>query len=251
MVVAHGFGSPDDLTVDAQGRAVFVDCGNGGVNRIEPGGQITVLLHGLPDPEGLFAGPDGTFFIAVQGTGGESTDKIVTLSPGSATPSTFIVFTNATGMPGLDGISRDPRTGDILAADSPNGKVYRITPDGKHTTLLAAGFVRPTDAIADGAGNVYVADEYGNTVARIAPDGTATTLAQIPLPDDLAFDLDGSLLVTSLGDNTLLRLDPSSGRTLGTLATALHEPQGLAVDTVGNLYVSEQLANLVLELKRG
>jgi sugar lactone lactonase YvrE len=251
VVLVHGFGSPDDLTVDAQGRVVFVDFGNGGVNRVEPGGQITVLIHGLPEPEGLIADPDGTLLIAVQGKGGESTDEIVTLPPGSAVPSVFISFTNTTGMPGLDGISRDPRTGDILAADSPNGKVYRVSPDGKRITLLAGGFVRPTDAIADGAGNVYVADEYGNKVARIAPDGTVTTLAQLPLPDDLAFDLDGSLLVTSLGNNTLSRLDPSSGRTLGTLATALHEPQGLVVDHLGNIYTSEQLANVVLELKRG
>jgi DNA-binding beta-propeller fold protein YncE len=53
--------------------------------------------------------------------------------------------------------------------------------------------VRPTDAVADGAGNVYVADEYRNTVDRIASGVAITVLAHIQLPDDLAFDRDGSL----------------------------------------------------------
>jgi serine/threonine-protein kinase len=251
VVIARGFGQPDDLTLDGQGRVLFADLGNGSVNRIEPDGRITVLVSGLPEPEGLIAEPDGALLIAVQGSNGDGIDEIRRLLPGSATPTRLIRFTNATGNPGLDGISRDPRTGDILAADSPNGKVYRISPDGEQITLLAGGFVRPTDAIADSAGNVYVADEYGNKVARIAPGGVVKILAQVPLPDDLAFDLDGSLLVTSLGSDALLRLDPASGRALGTVATALHEPQGLAVDSAGNLYVSEQRANTVVELKRG
>jgi serine/threonine-protein kinase len=250
-VIAHGFGQPDDLTLDGQGRVLFADLGNGSVNRIEPGGQITTLVSALPEPEGLIAEPDGALLIAVQGSNGNGIDEIWRLAPGSATPTRLIRFSNATGNPGLDGISRDPRTGDILAADSPNGRVYSISPDGKRITLLAGGFVRPTDAIADSTGNVYVADEYGNKVARIALGGAVKILAQVKLPDDLAFDRHGSLLVTSLGSDTLLRLDAASGRALGTVATALREPQGLAVDGVGNLYVSEQQANAVVELQLG
>jgi DNA-binding beta-propeller fold protein YncE len=53
--------------------------------------------------------------------------------------------------------------------------------------------VRPTDAVADGAGTVYVVDEYGNTVDRIAPGGAITGLARIPLPAALAVDREGAL----------------------------------------------------------
>lgn len=251
MMFVHGFGSPDDLTLDGEGRVLFVDFGNGGVNRVEPDGQITVLIKGLPEPEGLVAEPDGSLLIAVQGKAGEATDKILRLAPGSATSAIFVAFTNMTKNEGLDGIHRDPYTGDILVPDSPNGKVYRVSPDGKQVTLLASGFARPVDAIVDSAGIVYVADEYGNKVARVAPDGTVTTLARLSLPDDLAFDLDGSLLVTSLGDNTLVRLDPASGKKLGVVAGNLHQPQGMVLDQSGNIYVSEQDLNIVLELKRG
>lgn len=250
VTLAHGAGHPDDLTLDAQNRVVFADSGSGDVFRIAANGGVTRLASGLPAPEGVLVEPDGALLVAIQGTAGEGTDSIVRLTPGSASYTVFATFTNRTGNVGLDGLSRDPRTGDVLAADSPNGVVSRISADGKQRSVLASGFTRPVDAIADGAGNVYVADEYGNAVAVVAPDGSVRTLAHLSLPDDLTFDTDGTLLVTLLGNNTLVRLDPHTGRLLATLATNLHEPQGLAVDATGNLYVSEETANTVIELQR-
>lgn len=250
VVLAHGDGNPDDLTLDEQGRVVFTDSGSGEVFRVEADGRVTRLANGLAAPEGVIALPDGSLLVAVQGKPGNVTDKIVRLVPGGGATSVFASFTNATGSVGLDSIWRDPRTGEVLAADSPNGKVYRISADGSRATLLASGFTRPVDAIADAAGNVYVADEYGNRVAVISPSGTVRDLAHLSLPDDLAFDTDGTLLVTLLGNNTLLRLDPEGGHVLATLAADLHEPQGLAVDANGDLYISEETANLLIELRR-
>lgn len=249
-VFAKGFGSPDDLALDAQGRLLFADFGNDSVGRIEPDGHISVLVSGAAEPEGIVALADGTLIYAVQGTNGQGLDQLLRLAPGSGHPTVFATFANTSGMPGLDGISRDPAYGTFLVADSPNGTVYRLSADGQHATLLARGFVRPTDAIADGAGNVYVADEYGNRVARIAPSGAVTTLATLGLPDDLAFDVDGTLLVTVLDHSLLVRLNPDSGKLLGTLAGDLHEPQGLVVGPTGAVYVSEQLANTIVVLTR-
>jgi sugar lactone lactonase YvrE len=251
VVVTNGIGDPDDLTLDAQGNLIVADNNRGKILRLTLGGQITTLIAGLPEPEGVLSMPDGSLIFAVQGQNGGHIDQIDRLAPGSTTPTTLITFTNATNSPGLDGLSIDTLTGDILAADSPNGKIYRVSIDGKTRTLLASGFVRPVDAINDPAGNIYVADEYGNEVVRIAPNGTQTRLVHLSDPDDLAFDRDGTLLVTVLGYNTIVRLNPTTGQVLSTVATDLHEPQGLVVDAQGDLFTSEELANIVLELKRG
>jgi streptogramin lyase len=251
IVLAHGFGSPDDLALDAQGRIIFADFGNNGVNRLNTDGSITVLARGFPEPEGIVPLPDGSLIVAVQGNNGDHIDMIEHLTPPGYAATVIRTFSNNTNLPGIDSLSLDPATGDLLVADSPNGIIYRMRPDGSNLHRIAAGFVRPTEALAGPDGAVYVADEYGGVVARIAPDGTVTHLAQLSYPDDLAWDADGSLLVTALGDNTVVRLDPVTGTKLATLAGDLFEPQGLAVDARGDVFVSEQRANIIIELRRG
>lgn len=251
LVLAHGFGSPDDLTLDAQGRVIFADFGNNGVNRINADGSITVLARGFPEPEGIVPLADGALIVAVQGNNGDHIDMIERLTPPIYAATVIHTFPNSTNLPGIDSLSLDPATGDLLVADSPNGVIYRMRTDGSDPRRIASGFVRPTHALAGPHGTVYVADEYGGVVARIAPTGTVTRLATLSYPDDLAWDADGSLLVTALGDNTVVRLDPATGAKLATLAGNLFEPQGLAVDARGDVFVSEQRANIVIELRRG
>ncbi len=251
VLLARGFGCPDDLILDGQSQVIFSDVHNGGVNRIEPDGRITTLVSGLAEPEGMVLMPDGMLIFAVQGANGQHIDQIDQLAPGSATLRVLLALANPTNLPGIDSISLDQQTGDLLVADSPNGTILRVGLDGQIKQTIARGFTRPTDAIADSSGAIYVADEYGNGVARVNTGGSVTWLAHMPDPDDLAFDLDGTLLVTVLGDNTIARLDPRTGQLLGTVATNLFEPQGLAVDQQGNLYVSEETANIVVMLRRG
>lgn len=247
VTLARGFGGPDDLALDAQGRVIFADLGDGALHRIAPGGQVTTLLGGLPAPEGIVVLRDGAIIFGEQG----GVDRVVRWAPGMSAPVVIVAFANHTGNPGLDGLGLDAATGDLLVPDSPNGIVLRVSQDGRHVTTIAAGFTRPTAAIAGPDGSVYVADEWGNAVDRVAPGGAVTKLATIATPDDLAFDRDGTLLVTSLGGQDVVRLDPATGRLLGTVIRGIQQPQGLAVDAAGNLYISDTSGNTITEWQRG
>ena len=86
----------------------------------------------------------------------------------------------------------------------------RGNPDG---TGGAAAFDLPTSVAVDGAGNVYVADARNDTIRKITPAGVVTTLAGVAGQIGSA---DGVGAAARLGD-----------------------PDGVAVDAAGNVYVAD------------
>jgi len=124
--------------------------------------------------------------------------------------------------------------GNLLVADTGNGSIRQISPAGAVTTLAGTGvggyldgpaasaqFSSPTSLAQDAAGNVYVADAANYRIRRIDPSGNVTTLA---------------------GSGVRGFLD-------GPAATArFFEPQGIALDAAGNLYVADRASQRIRRL---
>jgi sugar lactone lactonase YvrE len=250
--ILSGVGRPDDLVFDPQGRLVFSDFYNGTIRRVNADGSATTILAGLPGPEGLVYLSNGALIFAEQ-----STNSIAELFPGSTTP---VVLRRLPGTPspgvackdGVDGIGFDPTTNTLIIPDSPIGNVYRMSLDGKTLQLLASGIVRPVGAAVDAHGNVYVADECGGAVWVIAPGGKTSRITGFSQPDDVAFDPQGNLLLIDLGVSVhaLIRVrvvngQPGQHETLWS--QGFIEPQGLVVDARGNIYVSDDYADKIVE----
>lgn len=62
----RGYGRPDDLIFDTQGRLLFSDETDGLIGRVNANGTVTVLLRDAAGPEGLVVRPDGTIIFAEQ-----------------------------------------------------------------------------------------------------------------------------------------------------------------------------------------
>ncbi len=119
--------------------------------------------------------------------------------------------------------------GNLYLADQNNNAVRRITPDGEVTTVAGGSgsddLYHPRGIAVDGAGNLIVADERTSVtslmpgrVRRIAPDGTITSIAESGWKDaagdpyhfealGVFVDASGSVLVTDVQENRVLRLD--------------------------------------------
>jgi gluconolactonase len=160
-----------------------------------------------------------------------------------------------------NGLTYD-RQGRLIACEHGNRRVSRTEPDGTITVLAnqyqGKRLNSPNDAVVKSDGNIYFTDPpYGvdeeareldfQGVYRIAPDGTLTMLIDdFDRPNGLAFSPDEKTLYIDdsarrhvrafnvLEDGTL-----ANGRVLVDMAIAEPGvPDGMKVDTKGNLYVT-------------
>jgi sugar lactone lactonase YvrE len=141
-------------------------------------------------------------------------------------------------------------------------------------TLIAAHFSDPWTLSTDGQGHLYVADGYLIRVIDIAAGNVSTLVgaygqfgaadgvgsrARLNLPSGLAFD-NGQLYVADTENHLLRKVDPATatvstisgigpGTTDGNIANALfREPEGLALDGSGNLYIGDTDNNTIRKL---
>src|SRR5262249_54837927 len=115
-------------------------------------------------------------------------------------------------------------------ASSAEGRIRRITPDGVINTVAGFGLYGgysgdggpatsaqlsfPKDVAVDASGNIYIADSGNNRVRLISPSGIITTAA-------------GTGVAGYSGDAGL------------ATNAQLSLPSGLALDSVGNMYVAD------------
>ena len=134
--------------------------------------------------------------------------------------------------------------GNVFVADTQNCTIRKVTSSGVVTTLAGdasrrsglyngfggyedgsgskAWFNLPSGVAVDGEGNVFVADTYNDTIRKMTSHGLVTRLA-------------GSAGVAALREQL-----PNWGSTDGTGSEArFHYPHGLALDSVGNLFVAD------------
>ena len=149
---------------------------------------------------------------------------------GDGGPATSAQFSNPLGL-AIDG------AGNLYTADSGNGTIRRIGPNGVITSLILNGSsayfgVRsplldpsleyyPTTVAVDASGNLYIAEP--GTVLRLAANGALTTIAGTGVPGD-------------------------SGDGGPATSAQVNSPAGMAVDASGNVYISESTGNRVRKI---
>jgi sugar lactone lactonase YvrE len=230
-------GQPDDITVDNQGRLVWGDLASGTIDRLQ-GKRVVTVARGISVPEGIVVLPDGSIVVAEQGR-----DRIIRLnSHGGFTVLHSLV--PVTGQEGVDGIGRDPSTGDLLVPDSPHGTILRMNVTGGHVRVVAQGLGRPVAAAIDAHGNILAPDEHLGTVVVVTPRGRVSYRGSLSTPDDVSVARSGRVWVTTLGDNALWALDP--GAAPRRVLVGLASPQGLTLDRCGDPIVVEQNAGRIV-----
>ncbi|HZU11248.1 MAG TPA: hypothetical protein VFB58_00265 [Chloroflexota bacterium] len=236
QVLAVPGGQPDDIAVDTSGRLVWGNLARGTIERLQ-GGRVFTIARGLSVPEGVIPRRHD-LVVAEQGL-----DRVVSLHGRKV--QVLVALVPVSGQEGVDGIGRDPRTGDLLIPDSPRGTVIRTAANGLRSSIIARNLGRPVDAAVDRRGDVLVPDEHLGTLVVIPPRGRIRYRGSFSTPDDVAVSSNGVIWVTSLGDGGLWRLtNAGTTRVLGGLAN----PQGLTLDRCGDPIIVEQNTARIVRL---
>ena len=239
------FDFPDGVAVDSSGNVYVADSGNDTIRKITPSGLVSTLA-GLAGSSGSADGTGGAArFSLPTGVAVDSAGNVYVADDGNNTIRKITlarVVSTLAGLPGslgsTDGTGSAARfgfpvsvavdrTGNVYVTDSSNHTIRKITPSRVVSTFAglagsagnadgigsAARFNNPSAVAVDSAGNVYVADRGNNTIRKITPSSVVTTFAG---------------------------LGGSSGTADGIGSAArFTEPQGVAVDGAGNVYVAD------------
>jgi kumamolisin len=173
---------------------------------------------------------------------------VASLKNGSGTSANFSV---------PSGIAIDG-SGNLYIADFSNNAIREVTPGGSVTTPYGSGisvFDQPNGVAFDGAGDLYVADAGNNLIQKVS-SGAVSTFAgsggQFNAPTGVAVDGSGNVYVADSGNDVIREISPggnvttfagqvgTAGYTDGPAGQALFDaPNGLALDTAGNVYVAD------------
>jgi len=204
----------------------------------------------LDQPSGLAVDQGGDLFIAdtednvVREVTSDGTIKDVAGngtagSSGNGGPATAAELDNPQSV-AVDG------NGDLFIADTDNDVVREVTPDGIIKDVAGNGtsgysgdggpatsaeLTAPSGVAVDSSGNLYIADAGNNVIRRVSTAGVITTVA-----GDYATDQANDGLGGDSGDG-------------GPAVDAqLHDPQGVALDRSGDLFIADTYNNAIREV---
>jgi sugar lactone lactonase YvrE len=248
---AARFSAPWGVAVDSAGSVFVADTSNHTIRKVTPAGVVTTLAGsaghaGSTDGTGSAARFNYPASVAVDSAGSvfvaDSNNRTIRMVTPAGVVTTLAGSAGSIGSAdGTGNVARfsSPQgvavdsAGNVFVADSGNQMIRKVTPAGVVTTLAgsagsigsvdgtgsAARFNYPSSVAVDSAGNVFVADTYNHAIRKVTAARVVTTIGGVA---GVIGGADG----------------------LGSSAN-FDFPSGIAVDSAGNLYVTDGSNNAV------
>jgi trimeric autotransporter adhesin len=256
-----GLTNPQDVTLGPNNSILIADTGNNAIRSVSSAGVITTL--------------SGTGNIALLASGDGVATTLAMLAPFSVTADSSGNLYVAEF--GTNRIRKIDTKGNITTAIGDG--IQGFAGDGGAPNKVEMAL--PTSVAMDSSGNLYFTDSLNNRIRKLAGgnvntfagngllsrsgDGGAATGAQLNSPLGVAVDTAGNLYIADTANNMVRRVDSkgaistfagtgtagSSGDGSAATSAQLNGPQGLAVDTAGNLYIADTQNHRVRKVAGG
>ncbi len=232
-------------------------------------------------PAGIAADNSGNLYVA---DSGNSTIRKLAPAGTNWVVSTFAGTIGSYGNADLTGTSASFHSpygvakdlgGNLYVADFGNNEIRKVTTVGAIVSTIAgsggpgsangigstARFNTPTGVTVDGSGNVYVADCVNDLIRVITSLGQVNTIAGSVTNagsvdgagSNARFNFPEGIAVDSTGnlyvtDSQTNRIREISGGVVSTIAVLGGQPWGIAIDGANNLYVTENYRNTIVKI---
>ncbi len=253
------FFSPEDVALDAADNLYIADFGDGDIRKLTAGAYSTISNFAGSDmlgysgdgglataaellsPSGVALDRSGTLYIA-----DDVNNRIRTVRNGFINEFAGASHAQGDGGEASAALLYFPerlawdKAGNLYIADTENNRIRKVTTGGKISTIagtgsylafgdtgpaIVAGVPEPQAVAVDSSGNVFIASE--NQIRKIDGNGDITTV--VNASNTGGFSGDGA---------------PAA-------AARLCRPQGLTVDSAGDLYIADALNNRVRKVSGG
>ncbi len=241
--------NPSGVAIDGTGNLYIADALNHRIRKVATNGIITTVA--------------GTGAAGFSGDGGAATAASLNNPSGIAVDGTGNLYIADSQNHRI----RKVATNGLISTVAGNG-TNSYSGDGGLAT--AAGFNYTAGVVVDGAGNLYIADQGNHRIRKVAANGIVSTVAgtgtagyggdgglataaNLANPASVVVDGAGNLYIADYGNN-LIRTVATSGIITTVAGTGSHgfggdgglatdalldNPFSVAVDGVGNLYISD------------
>lgn len=212
------FNNPAGLASD--GTSIYIaDQTNGRIRKMNIStGAVTTLVTGLQGPSGVAVDSGGNVYVA------ETSNHVVKIFNSGGTLTSTIGTTN------------------IGNTDS---------------TLTLSSFNTPQGVAVSGSGGsalVYVADTGNNRIRRIDIAGNAVTsivTTGLNFPWGITINSGGTTLYVTDHNNGLVKSVAVPANTVTTLSGSYSAPRGIAVDSSGDVYVTQAGTHIITKITGG
>ena len=240
---------PTGVALDASGHIYIADSLNNRIRVAQAGGSVST-----------FAGNGGYSY---SGDGGAAASAQMNAPHAVAADSAGNYYIADSG----NNVVRKVSASGAITTLAGNGKAGF---GGDGSAAAGAQLSGPQGVAVDGAGNVYIADTgnsrvrevSGGTINTVAGSGTpgfggdggAATGAKLYSPVGLALNANGDLYIADVNNSAIRKvangtistvagngLQGYSGDGGPALSAQLNDPQGVAVDAAGNLYITDTM----------
>ena len=247
--------TPEDVWVDSSANIYIADSANAAIREVAASTGIITTVAGYTSP--------GYPTVGHTGDGGLATSASITTPYAVTVDSSGNIYFAEHG----DSVVRKVTASNMFISTIAGDEVASFSGDGGPASKASLNFL--TGICLDSSGNLYIADTLnrrirkvsggnintiaGNGILSYSGDGGPAGSAQLNTPQSVAVDSSGNVYIADTVNNVVRKINTSGVITTfagnGTAgfggdggppgSAQLNGPEGVAVDSSGNVYISD------------